>query len=153
MTFATDLEEIKLMDRGPDASAVISYKAVILATGSKSPLITPSPGMSLSERISEVQACGKAMKSARTVVFNGSGLVGVEAWWKSAESMVPMWMTLIGSSSCLVLTIFCSWCWDVVVNQMWMMLCGKESIEDHSDSCALMSLASLMMFEGAWANL
>ena len=45
---------------------VISYKAVILATGQKSPLITPMPGMSLTERISEVQACGKALKNAKT---------------------------------------------------------------------------------------
>lgn len=68
------------MDRGPDASASISYKALILATGSKSPLITPSPGMSLSERISEVKAVGAALSKAKTVVFNGAGLVGVESW-------------------------------------------------------------------------
>ena len=73
-----DKKEIKLMNKGPDAGASISYKAVILATGSKSPLITPSPGMSLSERVSEVRACGKALKTAKTVIFNGSGLVGVE---------------------------------------------------------------------------
>ena len=75
-----DKKEIKLMNKGPDAGAVISYKAVILATGSKSPLLTPAPGMSLTERVAEVRACGQALKSAKTVVFNGSGLVGVEAW-------------------------------------------------------------------------
>eukprot|EP00438_Fugacium_kawagutii_P013710 Skav202233 [mRNA] locus=scaffold2988:159524:178392:+ [translate_table: standard] len=75
--------EIKLMDRGPDASASISYKALILATGSKSPLITPSPGMSLSERISEVKAVGAALSKAKTVIFNGAGLVGVETWQRS----------------------------------------------------------------------
>lgn len=73
-----DKKEIKLMNKGPDAGAVISYKAVILATGSKSPLLTPAPGMSLTERVAEVRACGQALKSAKTVVFNGSGLVGVE---------------------------------------------------------------------------
>ena len=81
-TIDCDKKEIKLMNKGPDAGAVISYKAVILATGSKSPLITPSAGMSLSERVAEVRACGAALKSAKTVVFNGSGLVGVEAWQK-----------------------------------------------------------------------
>ena len=40
----------------------------------------PAPGMSLTERVAEVRACGQALKSAKTVVFNGSGLVGVEAW-------------------------------------------------------------------------
>ena len=79
-------KEIKLMNKGPNAGASISYKAIILATGSKSPLITPAPGMSLLERVEEVRACGKALKSAKTVVFNGSGLVGVEAWHFDSSS-------------------------------------------------------------------
>ncbi|CAK9070563.1 unnamed protein product [Durusdinium trenchii] len=66
------------MNKGPDAGARITYKALIVATGAKSPLIAPTPGMSLSERVKEVQACGQALKNAKTVIFNGSGLVGVE---------------------------------------------------------------------------
>ncbi|CAE7249508.1 unnamed protein product [Symbiodinium pilosum] len=77
-TVDCDKKEITLMNKGPHAGVVISYKAVILATGQKSPLITPMPGMSLTERISEVQACGKALKNAKTVIFNGAGLVGIE---------------------------------------------------------------------------
>ena len=73
-----DKKEITLMNTGPNAGAVLSYKIVIVATGQKCPLICPTPGMTLSERISEVQACGSALKKAKTVVFNGAGLVGLE---------------------------------------------------------------------------
>mmetsp|Transcript_70659 Transcript_70659/g.165700 ORF Transcript_70659/g.165700 Transcript_70659/m.165700 type:complete len:443 (-) Transcript_70659:106-1434(-) len=73
-----DNKEITLMNKGPHAGAVISYKVLIVATGQKSPMILPTAGMSLSERISEVQACGAALKAAKTVVFNGAGLVGLE---------------------------------------------------------------------------
>ena len=43
-TIDCDKKEIKLMEKGPDAGKVISYKAVILATGSKSPLMTQNLG-------------------------------------------------------------------------------------------------------------
>ena len=77
-TIDCEKKEVRLMNKGPDAGTVISYKAIILATGSNSPLISPSSGMSLSERVAEVKACGKALKGAKTVIFNGAGLVGVE---------------------------------------------------------------------------
>lgn len=77
-TVECEKKEITLMNKGPDAGARITYKALIVATGAKSPLIAPTPGMSLSERVKEVQACGQALKNAKTVIFNGSGLVGVE---------------------------------------------------------------------------
>ena len=71
-------KEVRLMNKGPNAGSVISFKAVIVATGSNSPLISPSAGMSLPERIAEVKACGQALKGAKTVIFNGAGLVGLE---------------------------------------------------------------------------
>jgi len=77
-TIDCDKKEITLMNKGPHAGQVISFKALIVATGQRSPLIRPSPGMSLSERISEVKACGAALRGAKTVVFNGAGLVGLE---------------------------------------------------------------------------
>jgi len=73
-----DQKTIKLMNQGPDAGKEITYKSLVLATGQKSPLLTPRPGMSLSERVAEVKQCGEALKNAKTVIFNGAGLVGVE---------------------------------------------------------------------------
>ncbi|CAE7897667.1 ptaL [Symbiodinium microadriaticum] len=77
-TVNCDQKEITLMHKGPDAGKVINYKVLIVASGQNSPLLTPTAGMSLSERISEVRACGEALKQAKTVVFNGAGLVGLE---------------------------------------------------------------------------
>ncbi|CAE7235170.1 ptaL [Symbiodinium sp. CCMP2592] len=77
-TVDCDKKEITLMNKGPHAGTVLNYKVLIVASGQNSPLLTPTAGMSLSERISEVRACGEALKQAKTVVFNGAGLVGLE---------------------------------------------------------------------------
>ena len=74
-----DQKTIKLMNQGPDAGKEITYKSLVVATGQKSPLLAPRPGMSLSERVAEVKQCGEALKNAKTVIFNGAGLVGLDA--------------------------------------------------------------------------
>ena len=56
----------------------LSYKAVVVATGIKMPLIIPAPGTSLKDRMAEVRAFHAAMKSAKVMVINGAGLVGLE---------------------------------------------------------------------------
>jgi NADH dehydrogenase FAD-containing subunit len=59
-------------------SPEISYSALIVATGSRLPLIIATPGHSLEQRMSEVKQAGEAISRAKTVVINGSGAVGLE---------------------------------------------------------------------------
>mmetsp|Transcript_86059 Transcript_86059/g.200103 ORF Transcript_86059/g.200103 Transcript_86059/m.200103 type:complete len:420 (+) Transcript_86059:62-1321(+) len=61
-----------------DTKPELSYKVVIVATGSKLPLIAPKPGDSLEQRVKEVQQVAAAIDAAQTVVVNGAGLIGVE---------------------------------------------------------------------------
>jgi len=56
----------------------VTAKAIIVATGSKLPLIMPKTGDSLDQRSAEVKAAGAAIRKAETIVVNGAGLVGVE---------------------------------------------------------------------------
>jgi len=56
----------------------LSYGALIVATGAKLPLFAPTPGDTLLERATQVQATGAAIASANTVIINGSGLIGLE---------------------------------------------------------------------------
>eukprot|EP00403_Amphidinium_massartii_P011975 CAMPEP_0178424244 /NCGR_PEP_ID=MMETSP0689_2-20121128/28109_1 /TAXON_ID=160604 /ORGANISM="Amphidinium massartii, Strain CS-259" /LENGTH=423 /DNA_ID=CAMNT_0020045873 /DNA_START=74 /DNA_END=1345 /DNA_ORIENTATION=+ len=56
----------------------IQYKVLIVATGSKSPLLQPTPGASLAERFAEVKEAAAAIKAAQTVVVYGTGLVSIE---------------------------------------------------------------------------
>lgn len=56
----------------------ISYKVLIVASGSRSPLIQPAPGASLAERFAEVKEAASAIKAASTVGIYGTGLVGLE---------------------------------------------------------------------------
>lgn len=57
---------------------VLNYKALIVATGSHVPLLNPRPGMSFDEREKELEDAYAALKSAKTVVLNGAGLIGTE---------------------------------------------------------------------------
>jgi NADH dehydrogenase FAD-containing subunit len=56
----------------------VSYKVVIIATGSKTPLVAPKLGDTLGARIKEVRAASQAIAQAGTVVFNGAGVIGIE---------------------------------------------------------------------------
>eukprot|EP00971_Amphidinium_carterae_P160943 3190987-Amphidinium_carterae.1 len=56
----------------------VSYKVLIVASGSKSPLIAPAPGASLADRFAEVKEAAAAIKAAKTVVVYGTGAVGLE---------------------------------------------------------------------------
>jgi len=69
----------------PEAKAItfgssppLTYRAVIIATGSRLPLFYPKPGATLAQRRAELEEVGRAVACARTVVLNGSGTVGVE---------------------------------------------------------------------------
>lgn len=75
----------KVMEVDPVAKRVkferspeITYNALIVATGSRMPLIIATPGQSLQERMNEVKQAGKAISSAKTIVVNGAGLTGIE---------------------------------------------------------------------------
>mmetsp|Transcript_7913 Transcript_7913/g.22662 ORF Transcript_7913/g.22662 Transcript_7913/m.22662 type:complete len:430 (-) Transcript_7913:1684-2973(-) len=59
-------------------SPPLRYRAVIVASGSRLPLVCPAPGSNLAQRRAELEAAGKAIAGAKTVVLNGSGTVGVE---------------------------------------------------------------------------
>jgi len=61
-----------------DAHPEVQYKTLIVATGSKMPLIMPTMGDSVQQRMDEVKRVGHALKAAKTVVLNGAGAVGVE---------------------------------------------------------------------------
>jgi NADH dehydrogenase FAD-containing subunit len=61
-----------------DKNPTVQYKTLIVATGSKMPLIMPKPGDTVQQRIDEVQRAGQALAAAKTVVLNGAGAVGVE---------------------------------------------------------------------------
>jgi len=56
----------------------ISYEVLILANGSKLPLLAPTPGMSISDRQMELLKTNMAIKQAEVVVLYGAGLIGVE---------------------------------------------------------------------------
>ena len=60
------------------ASGNLTYRAVIVCTGSRMPLIMPQPGVSAAARVAEVKKVSDAIGAAQTVVFNGSGTIGVE---------------------------------------------------------------------------
>lgn len=55
-----------------------TYKVLVVATGYHVPIIHREPGIKLAERYMEVQHWGSAIKSAKTVVVNGSGSIGLE---------------------------------------------------------------------------
>lgn len=69
--------DTRMIVLGQDQGA-IKYKTLIVATGSRMPLVTPEVGQSLKDRMDEVKAFDTACSKAKTVVFNGAGLVGVE---------------------------------------------------------------------------
>lgn len=56
----------------------MSYKSIVIATGSKLPLLLPSGELSLDERFAEVRAASSAIASAKTVVLGGAGTIAVE---------------------------------------------------------------------------
>ena len=60
----------------------VRYKAVIIATGSYTPLFVATPGHTFSQRQQEVAAFGAAVgqadASSHTAVVNGAGLLGLE---------------------------------------------------------------------------
>jgi len=56
----------------------VPFDVLVLAVGFSMPIIKPALGQSWQERSLEVQAYGKAIKAAKTVVVVGSGPVGVE---------------------------------------------------------------------------
>mmetsp|Transcript_110429 Transcript_110429/g.356442 ORF Transcript_110429/g.356442 Transcript_110429/m.356442 type:complete len:419 (+) Transcript_110429:1-1257(+) len=56
----------------------IPYRALIVSTGFKIPLLYPTPGQTLAERKEEVQRAGRAIREARKVVVSGGGSVGLE---------------------------------------------------------------------------
>lgn len=60
------------------ANEALTYKVLIVATGSKMPLIIPNPGDSLEQRVDQVKQAGAAIARAQTVVCSGAGLVGLE---------------------------------------------------------------------------
>lgn len=66
-------KKIKFLKHEP-----ISYSAVIVATGNKLPLMMPTPGDSLQQRIAEVHECAAAVRGAKTIIVSGPGAVGVE---------------------------------------------------------------------------
>lgn len=61
-----------------DRKSTLRFKAVIVASGRRLPLLRPRPGDSLLERMREVRAVGKALASAHTVLLCGAGAIGVE---------------------------------------------------------------------------
>eukprot|EP00930_Biecheleria_cincta_P023018 TRINITY_DN16683_c0_g2_i1.p1 TRINITY_DN16683_c0_g2~~TRINITY_DN16683_c0_g2_i1.p1 ORF type:complete len:456 (+),score=102.93 TRINITY_DN16683_c0_g2_i1:85-1368(+) len=67
-------KKVKFENGNPE----ISYSALIVATGSRLPLIIATPGHSLEQRQREVKEAGDAIKAAKTVVINGAGAVGLE---------------------------------------------------------------------------
>jgi len=60
------------------SSPEISYSALIVATGSRLPLVIATPGQTLVERMDEVKHLGQVISLAKTVVISGAGLVGLE---------------------------------------------------------------------------
>ena len=58
--------------------STLRYRACIVATGRRLPLLAPRPGDSLLERMAEVRSVGKAISQAHTVLLVGAGLIGVE---------------------------------------------------------------------------
>jgi hypothetical protein len=58
--------------------STLSYKALILCTGRRLPLLAPTPGDTLLERMSEVREAGKLIMRAKCVLLCGAGLIGAE---------------------------------------------------------------------------
>ena len=56
----------------------IAYRAIIINTGSRMPLIMPRLGDSFAERVAEVKKVSGAIAAAEVVLFNGGGTIGVE---------------------------------------------------------------------------
>lgn len=56
----------------------MTYRTLIVATGSRMPLIMPRPGDSLEQRMEQVRKASAAIAAANTVVVNGAGLIGLE---------------------------------------------------------------------------
>jgi len=56
----------------------LAYKACVIATGSKMPLVITTPGFTFQERHKEVKDVYAAIKQQGAVVLNGAGMVGVE---------------------------------------------------------------------------
>ena len=58
--------------------ATLRYRALIVATGRRLPLLTPRPGDSLIERMDEVRNVARCLAKATSVLCVGAGLIGVE---------------------------------------------------------------------------
>lgn len=69
--------ESKVISFGSRKST-LTYRACIVATGRRLPLLAPRPGDSLLERMAEVRTVGKAISAAKTILLVGAGLIGVE---------------------------------------------------------------------------
>lgn len=61
-----------------DGDRKIPYKAVVVCVGMNTGLITPKVGESWEERKNTVEKCGQAMKTAKTIVIGGAGLIALE---------------------------------------------------------------------------
>mmetsp|Transcript_78423 Transcript_78423/g.205818 ORF Transcript_78423/g.205818 Transcript_78423/m.205818 type:complete len:420 (-) Transcript_78423:33-1292(-) len=57
---------------------VIPYSVLVVATGQKCPLFSPTPGQTLQQRKEEIKKAGGAIRNAKTVVVSGGGVIGLE---------------------------------------------------------------------------
>mmetsp|Transcript_82618 Transcript_82618/g.172937 ORF Transcript_82618/g.172937 Transcript_82618/m.172937 type:complete len:418 (-) Transcript_82618:511-1764(-) len=62
-------------DKGDE---VVTYDALVLATGFSMPFIYPKPGCTLQERQDEVQQVASSVSEAKSVAIVGGGVVGAE---------------------------------------------------------------------------
>jgi hypothetical protein len=72
----------------------LKYRALIVATGRRLPLLSPRPGDSLLDRLEEIRNAGRTLARAKKVLLVGGGLIGVEvataiAYARSSRCRAP----------------------------------------------------------------